>query len=115
LLLPHDQRPTPLPPGLFVDAEIVGRLVERVFIVPASAYRLGGRVFIVDEEDRLQKREVRLLRRDIDRVLLTEGLREGERVAVSAIEAPLDGMLVRVGERTIDSAEPSGIAGAASP
>lgn len=101
-----EQDTRPLPPGLFVDAEILGRSVDRVFAVPATAYRAGGSVYIVDADDRLRERPVRLLRRDIERVLLSEGLNDGDRVVVSAVESPLDGMLVRVGGRSGEARGP---------
>ena len=52
---------------------------------------------MVDAEDRIRIREVVVLRRERNRVLVTGGLEPGERVVVSPLEAPIDGMYVRTG------------------
>jgi hypothetical protein len=89
----------PLPVGLFVDAEILGRTETEIVVLPRSALRTGDRVLIVDGEDRLRFRDVTVLRRDQESVLIRDGLQAGERVITSALEAPVDGMRVRpVGE-----------------
>ena len=89
---------SPLAPGLFVDAEISGRHVDRVFALPAAAYRPGAGLLLVDEEDRLEIRAVEVLRRDARQVFVTEGIEAGERVVISAIESPIAGMKMRVTE-----------------
>ena len=106
---PYDQAAeeagAPLVPGLFVDVEIEGRREPAALLVPRSAIRDGGRVFVVDGEDRLRFREVTVAWRDAERVLVADGLAEGERVCVSPLATPVDGMRVRV---LAAGAEPSG-------
>lgn len=91
----------PLPVGLFVQAQIEGREREGVAVVPRQALRGPGRVLVVDEHDRLRFRDVGVLRIEGENVLITEGLADGERVCVSVLQAPVDGMQVR----PIDDAE----------
>ena len=86
---------SPLPVGLFVEAEILGRTETGIVVLPRSALRTGDQVLVVDEEDRLQFRNVTVLRRDQEDVLIREGLTNGERVNVTALEAPVEGMRVR--------------------
>lgn len=114
----------PLPMGLFVDATIAGRPVEGVIVLPRSALReppggsgrpsgrgsgdgdarsagTRGHVLVVEPgEDgnpgRLRFRPVRLLRLEGDRAVISEGLEPGEKVAISPLDAPVDGMAVRV-------------------
>jgi multidrug efflux pump subunit AcrA (membrane-fusion protein) len=81
---------------MFVGAEIVGRWVSNVVVLPRAVMRPGERFLIVDEQDRLRFREVEILRFEDDRVLVTAGMEAGDRVCVSALEAPVDGMKVRV-------------------
>lgn len=104
---PYARRPgadhVPLPVGLFVEAEILGRLAEGVVVLPRSALRSDDRVLVVDAEDRLRFRAVTVLRRDRDEVLVRAGVADGERVCVSALEAPVDGMRVR----PVDAAAPA--------
>jgi RND family efflux transporter MFP subunit len=89
-----DGRP-PLAVGLFVDAEILGRTVENVVVLPRAALREGERVHVVDAEDRLRLREVSVLRRHRDEIVIADGLAAGERVSLTPLAAPVDGMPVR--------------------
>lgn len=94
---PAGGRP-PLAVGLFVQAEILGNLVEGAFALPRTALRDGARVLVVDDEDRLRFREVEVLRLERERVVIGGGLAPGERVCTSPLSAVVDGMLVRVVE-----------------
>ena len=85
----------PLPVGLFVQARIAGRAAEGVFIVPRQALQGQGRVFVVDAEDRLRFRNVEVLRIVGDEAVIRHGLADGERVCVSPIQAPVEGMQVQ--------------------
>ncbi len=85
----------PLAVGLFVDAEILGHRFEGVFVVPRSAVFAGDLVHVVDADDRLRIRPIEVLRREHDRVIVRSGLADGERVAVSRLTIPIEGMQVR--------------------
>jgi multidrug efflux pump subunit AcrA (membrane-fusion protein) len=89
-----DGRP-PLAVGLFVDAEILGRRVEDVIVLPRAALRDGDVVHVVDAEDRLRLREVSVLRRHRDEVVISSGLAPGERVSLTPLATPVEGMLVK--------------------
>jgi len=91
-----DTRPRSLPMGAFLEAEISGRVASEVASLPRTALRDGDRVLVIDDENRLRFRAVNVLRKQDDRVLIDGGLETGERVCTSAIEAPVDGMEVRV-------------------
>lgn len=84
-----------IPVGLFVHAEIQGRRVENVVRLPRSAMRDNDQVLVIDSEDRLRFRRVSVLRLEHDEVLISEGLADGERVCVSAIQTVVDGMHVK--------------------
>jgi RND family efflux transporter MFP subunit len=86
---------SPLPVGLFVQAAIAGEAVENVAVVPRQALQDRGQVLIVDENDQLRFRSVEVLRLDQDNALISDGLRDGEQVLLSTIQAPVDGMTVR--------------------
>lgn len=85
----------PLPVGLFVQARIAGRAAENVSAIPRQALQDSGQVLIVDENNQLRFRSVEVLRLDRDQALITDGLRSGEHVLISAIQAPVEGMTVR--------------------
>jgi len=88
----------PLPVGLFVEAEIEGRLIEDAVLLPTTALRDGGRVYVIDPSGRLHFRDVEVLRNRRDEVVIGGGLRGGERVAVTPLRGAVDGMQVRVAE-----------------
>jgi RND family efflux transporter MFP subunit len=86
----------PLAVGLFVDAEILGRVAQGVFALPRTALHGESDVVVVDPTDRVRLRRVDVLRRERDRVLVSGGLEPGERVCVTPLAATVDGMAVRV-------------------
>ena len=88
----------PLPVGAFVNAEIEGITLENAFQLPRSALRQDNQVLVVDEESRLRFREVSIARYEQDRILIQSGLREGDIVNISPIQAVVDGMEVSVTE-----------------
>jgi RND family efflux transporter MFP subunit len=91
----HPDRP-PLAVGLFVEAEILGRVVNDVVRVPRASMRTADELLIVDADDHLQFRRVDVLRADGETVVIGSGVAGGERICVSPIEAAVDGMTVRV-------------------
>jgi len=99
---------TPLPLGLFVDAEIAGREVAAAVVLPRAALRDASHVLVLDAEDRLHPREVRVLRSTQDEVVIGAGLAAGERVCISPLDTVVDGMRVRVaGQAPPVAADPS--------
>jgi len=100
----------PLAVGLFVEAEIQGRKVEKVFVLPRTALRTEtgeDLVYVVDDGDRLRFRPVETLRAERDEVVIGGGLQAGERVCVSPMAAAVDGMAVR----TVRGSEEEGLLG----
>ena len=79
-----------------MDAEIIGAMVSDVVVIPRAALRGKDQVMVVDADERLRYRQVEVLRLDRNEVLIQSGIRNGERVCISAIETAMDGMLVRV-------------------
>lgn len=88
------ERP-PLFPGLFVEATITGRPLQRVSIVPQSALRSDGNVMVVDAQQRVQLRPVQVLQSDAHQVWV-QGLEAGERVIVREPTELVAGMPVTV-------------------
>jgi RND family efflux transporter MFP subunit len=91
----------PLAVGLFVSAEIFGRNVESAYVLPRIAVQQrpeGDLVFVIDADDRLRFRPVKVLRTQQGEVVIGEGLAPGDRVSVSPMGAAVDGMRVRVVE-----------------
>lgn len=91
---PYAQKP-PLAVGLFVTAHIQGRTLPQAALIPRSALRQGGLVWVVDEGGRLHFRKVEAVRFQGDEVLVKAGLKDGEIVVISSLKAVTDGMMVR--------------------
>lgn len=92
---PYARRP-PLAVGLFVQVEIEGQTLEEATLIPRSALRQGGVVWVVDDEEKLRFRKVEVARARGDEVVVRSGLADGDRVIVSALGACTDGMSLRV-------------------
>jgi multidrug efflux pump subunit AcrA (membrane-fusion protein) len=99
----------PLAVGLFVQAEIQGRLTRDVAALPRSALRSKDTVLVVDSETRLRFRQVGLLRATDEKIVIESGLEPGEKICLSPLEAVTDGMEVRtLDESGIRKAEGGG-------
>ena len=94
----EEARSAPMVVGLFVDAAIEGQTLDAAYLLPRDALRGNDQVYIVDEGDRIRFRKVEVLRMERDRVVITAGLSPGERICTSALDAPIDGMIVRVAD-----------------
>ena len=92
----RDPRRPPLAVGMFVEAEIEGRVAPQVVRLPRAALRDRDQVLVVDNEDRLHFRTVEVLRSTSQNVVISGGLAAGERVILSAIDAVTDGMRVQI-------------------
>jgi RND family efflux transporter MFP subunit len=98
---PDGSAPTPGLPllvGSYVTVEMEGPAVDDVIEVPRVALREGQTVFVMTDENTLDIRDVRLLWRRESSVLVDEGLRSGDRIVVSRIPSPVEGMKLRVAE-----------------
>ena len=92
---PDPDRP-PLAVGMFVEAEIRGRLMQDVVALPRAALRGEDQVLVVDPESRLRFRRVNVVRLERERVLIDSGLKEGELVSLATLTTVVDGMKVQV-------------------
>ena len=93
----------PMAPGLFVAAEIEGRTLADVLAIPAAGLRAGGRVFIMNDDDVLEIRSVIVAHATARMAYLSSGVSEGDRVIVSPIRNPVEGMALSAIE---EAAEP---------
>lgn len=84
----------PLPIGLFVAASIKGRTVDNIIILPRAALRNQEQVLVVDKDNRLRYRSVKIMRFEKDNVIISAGIEDGEVINISPIQTVIDGMLV---------------------
>ncbi len=102
------ERTAPLPMGLYLDAEIEGRTAEDAIVLPRAALRPDDRILVVTGDDRIDIRDIDILRVDSQQVVVSSGLEIGEQVCISPLTAVVDGMRVRVQaqEQPIQAAAP---------
>jgi len=86
---------SPLPMGTFVAADIAGVQMSNVVRVPRVALRSNNQLMVVDSDNTLRLRNVDVLRSDAEFAYLSSGAVAGDRVSLTTIELPLDGMKVR--------------------
>ena len=96
--------------GLFVEAEIEGRLLKDVYVLPRSAIHNNNTVWVLNQERRLSIRRVNLIHRDEEKAYVKQdikqevkptgskfdGLSLGDRVIISPLEAVVNGMQLRI-------------------
>lgn len=97
----------PLVLGEYTRAELLGRFMEDVAAVPATALRDGRNAWIKTPEGKLVIREVEMVWRDENRVML-KGLQEGEELVISEIPAPVEGMELALPGELLPDAEEDG-------
>jgi RND family efflux transporter MFP subunit len=89
---------TPLSVGMFVEATIAGRALDDAYLVPREALINESQVAVANDDDRLELRDVEVLRTSRDQAILGYGLTAGDRVIVSRLDFIVDGMKIRTAE-----------------
>jgi len=94
------QEITPLRFGSYVNAKIVGNKIAQATMVPRHLV-VNGKVAILDSDSRLHYVVIDIVRQQGSNVVVANGLLEGDRLIVSALDYPVDGMkLALVGDET---------------
>lgn len=78
----------------FVLAEIEGGIVQNAFTVPDTALRKDRFVYLISKDNRLTKKEVRIIHRTHDSVIIDQGIDNGDKIVVSPIPYFVEGMPV---------------------
>lgn len=91
------QAAEPLRIGTFVRATIAGRPAGPLFVLPRHALYREDTLWVVDQDSRIQPRQVDVVRADAEHVYVRDGLTDGEVVCISPIDRPVPGTPVRTG------------------
>lgn len=86
----------PLLIGEYVKIEIDGQQLQDVYRIPRSALRDNSNIWVASDDGKMEIRKIETLWRDAQTVLFREGIRPGERLIVSDLPAPVNGMPVNV-------------------
>ncbi len=82
-------------PGMFVEVNLQGEDIAQVFAVPRGALHDDDTVWIADDENKLRIRNVEIVRRERDEVLVLSGINAGEKIILTNLSAAAEGMVLR--------------------
>jgi RND family efflux transporter MFP subunit len=85
----------PIAVGMFVRANIAGASSQAALVLPRLALRNANKVYVINDENRLEIRKVEVISTSEDTVLVSAGVEVGDKVVTSTIPAAVDGMEVR--------------------
>lgn len=94
-LQPETLGQPPLLMGSFVRAELQGKQLDDVVVIPAALLRENDTVWVY-QENQLKVRPVTVVYRDQSHVYVREGIRPGDQLVTSALSTVSDGMPVRI-------------------
>ena len=107
IIQPEQSAGSELPFGTFVRVKLAGETITDAIQIPAEALEDDKRVYVM-QGDRLLSRQVQLIHREPDRVLVSGDLKDGESVIVSKVRGLVEGMKVKaIGDRSAAIAEGS--------
>lgn len=99
---------TPLAIGLFVDAKIVGKAFDGAYVVPRSALYGRDTIYVIASGDKIEKRTVTIASAERDQIIVSAGLKVGERVVTSPLRGADVGDTVKpVDPKKADRDDPS--------
>ena len=85
----------PLKIGMYVNAEIIGVKINNSIKIPRDLIN-DNTVWIVNEENELEKRNVEILFFDKDYVVLKKGLNNGDQLLLTQLSIMIENMKVRL-------------------
>ena len=100
-------------PNQFVNIRLLLRTLQGAVVVPVTALRTGAAgdfVYVVNEDRTVSMRPVKRGQGTVENIVVTEGLKEGERVVTEGGDRLTDGASVRLASDT--AARPAGAASA---
>lgn len=100
---PLDPARPPLRVGQYVEADVAGRVLENVFVVPRAALREDREVLLVNKENQLERRDVVVAWLDDSTAAISEGLEAGAVLVTTPLSTVTSGTPVRA---TIDGKAP---------
>ncbi|MFT7383925.1 MAG: hypothetical protein ACI90G_001508, partial [Urechidicola sp.] len=68
---------------------------NNISIIPRAALHQNNQVLVVDVDDKLHFQDVTILRIIDDQAYISAGLNAGDRLCISVLDNPLEGMSVR--------------------
>lgn len=91
-----DNARLPLLIDAYVNVSLAGKPIQDVVSLPRTALRADRQVWIMNDADELEIRDVEIVWGNQDTVLVRSGVSEGQRVVVTDVPAPVRGMALRL-------------------
>jgi RND family efflux transporter MFP subunit len=83
-----------LPIGLFVEAQIDGIILKDIYSIPINAISENNEVYFVNNDNELESRQLSILKKYSDFVIVKDGLKAGERIVISKLSNASNGIKV---------------------
>lgn len=81
--------------GSFVGVVIKGKYLKDVFVIPRTAFRDNSTVWTMDKDNMLKIKEVKTLRLERDRVIISKGIDDGDMIVLTNLSGAANGMKLR--------------------
>lgn len=81
--------------GIFVNAKIYGKRIEKAITIKRAALHNNNTVWLI-RDGKLFQKQVEVLRKEKDRVIISSGLQAGDKVCLTNLDAVIDGMDVHI-------------------
>lgn len=82
----------PLKVGSFVQAQIDGKVLQDVVVVPRRLYRENSYVLVVDPDSYLERRAVEVVWETDEAIVVSAGLRAGDQLCLTDVPYALEGL-----------------------
>ncbi len=95
---PYARRSGEVPPlkvGTWVSADITGKTLKNVFVIPRVAIRDGNTVLVIGKDSKLRSRQVEIAWGERDHVIVRSGLEPGELLCTVSLQFAVEGTLVK--------------------
>lgn len=100
----------PLLPGSFVEASITGKTINNLLVLPRSLIQSGNQIWIINNENRLERKEINILYRGKKLVYTKGELSSDEKIVNTSFHQLISGLLVNpsseasiLDQRTVDT------------
>ncbi len=89
---------SPLLLQTYVRVELLGPTLDDVYVIPRRAVRNGDKVWVMDEENRLEIKTIHIILGREDDVIVDRGVLPGDRLITSPLPTALPGLILKVAD-----------------
>lgn len=82
--------------GAYAAVTLPGQSFQQVVSLPAQTLRAGNTVWVITADNRLQIRKIMVAAKNRETILVRKGVSERDRVILSHISSPINGMRLRI-------------------